>query len=155
MFQKKSSQQDFIRRTLVFFKKRKFSCPKNDFSRLHATYVYYISRRSNKIIHMYFIKLALFLKVIYPKQYYKNSKKSGDYFWGADWAARAILKFSAILIKYLTLEGVFFFICIFMDKTNKKELLCILVSTLRSWLTQSWENFQFWLLCILFNVKIG
>ena len=67
--------------------------------------------------------LSKYFKVIYPK-YYKNSNESCI---KADWAVRAALKISAILLKYPTFEGIFK--NIFMVQPDKKLYIYFFVST--------------------------
>ena len=65
-------------------------------------------------------------KVLYTT-YYKNSNLVL-----ADWAVRAVLKISAVLLKYPIFEGGFFFI-FWLETNSTVELLWIVGSTIKSW----------------------
>ena len=106
-FKKKSPPQNFIRKTLVFFKKKESSVgPKMIFHNcmLLMFIISQLSRRSNKIIHIS-SSWHCFSKLYIPSSTIKTQKKSGKYFLRGRLSCQAILKISAILIKYLTLEG--------------------------------------------------
>ena len=158
-FIKKSPLQNFIRKTLVFFKKKKVQLAQKWFFTI-ACYLclLYHSSADVAIKSYIFHQVGIVSQRCIPSSTVKTQKKSGDYFLRGRLSCQAILKFFCNFDKISYFIGGFFFI-FFMSKTNNKglEFLYILGSTLKSWLTYviSWENYQFWLLCILFYVKIG
>ena len=69
-------------------------------------------------------------KVIYPK-YCKNSNETCTFCFQADWLVSAVIKFSAILLKYPTFEGVFSYANQQNKTSTKSNLPNIAVSALK------------------------
>ena len=110
-FINKSPLQNFIRKTLVFFKEKESSVgPKMIFHdcMLLMFIISQLSRRSNKIIHIS-SSWHCFSK-LYTQSSTIKTQKNLIFFLRGRLSFQAILKFSAILMKYLILEGVFSYV---------------------------------------------